>query len=303
MIEAPYVKDMIDRCEFDTIYHEHLCYFSLTALDGALRAARPGRRGRRADAGPRRLAARSVVRWSPSAAPPPARRAPAGRGSGLGRRPTRRSTRGSRHGSGSSGESLDGLLGAASKATASRVAAYGAAAKGSTLLNVFGHRDRDARLRRRPQHRTSRAASCPASHLPIDPPERLLEEHARLPAAARLELRRRDHARSRHEYREQRRQVHRAGPDAGGGRAMIDGVAGDPAAAHPRRARDVMHMLRRTDPHFSRVRRDLLLDGVSGRRQGLAPAPRDDAATTPASLAASSWCSTTTARARRRAAS
>jgi hypothetical protein len=23
---------MIDRCEFDTIYHEHLCYFSLTAL-------------------------------------------------------------------------------------------------------------------------------------------------------------------------------------------------------------------------------------------------------------------------------
>jgi SAM-dependent methyltransferase len=33
VIEAPYVKDLIDRCEFDTIYHEHLCYFSLTALD------------------------------------------------------------------------------------------------------------------------------------------------------------------------------------------------------------------------------------------------------------------------------
>lgn len=33
VIEVPYVKDMIDRCEFDTIYHEHLCYFSLTALD------------------------------------------------------------------------------------------------------------------------------------------------------------------------------------------------------------------------------------------------------------------------------
>lgn len=32
-IEAPYVKDMIDHVEFDTIYHEHLCYFSLTALD------------------------------------------------------------------------------------------------------------------------------------------------------------------------------------------------------------------------------------------------------------------------------
>lgn len=33
LVEAPYVKDMIDHAEFDTIYHEHLCYFSLTALD------------------------------------------------------------------------------------------------------------------------------------------------------------------------------------------------------------------------------------------------------------------------------
>lgn len=32
VIEVPYVKDMIDHVEFDTIYHEHLCYFSLTAL-------------------------------------------------------------------------------------------------------------------------------------------------------------------------------------------------------------------------------------------------------------------------------
>lgn len=33
VIEVPYVKDMIARCEFDTIYHEHLSYFSLTALN------------------------------------------------------------------------------------------------------------------------------------------------------------------------------------------------------------------------------------------------------------------------------
>jgi SAM-dependent methyltransferase len=32
IIEVPYVKDMIERCEFDTIYHEHLCYFSITSL-------------------------------------------------------------------------------------------------------------------------------------------------------------------------------------------------------------------------------------------------------------------------------
>lgn len=28
VIEVPYVRDLIDKCEFDTIYHEHLCYFS-----------------------------------------------------------------------------------------------------------------------------------------------------------------------------------------------------------------------------------------------------------------------------------
>ncbi len=33
IIETPYLKDLLDNCEFDTIYHEHLCYFSLTALD------------------------------------------------------------------------------------------------------------------------------------------------------------------------------------------------------------------------------------------------------------------------------
>lgn len=32
-IEVPYVRELIERLEFDTIYHEHLCYFSLTALD------------------------------------------------------------------------------------------------------------------------------------------------------------------------------------------------------------------------------------------------------------------------------
>jgi SAM-dependent methyltransferase len=32
VIECPYVRDLIDHCEFDTIYHEHLCYYSVTAL-------------------------------------------------------------------------------------------------------------------------------------------------------------------------------------------------------------------------------------------------------------------------------
>ncbi len=33
MVEVPYLKDMIDGTEFDTIYHEHLCYYSLTSLN------------------------------------------------------------------------------------------------------------------------------------------------------------------------------------------------------------------------------------------------------------------------------
>jgi SAM-dependent methyltransferase len=37
VIEFPYVKDLVDHCEFDTIYHEHLCYFSATAVDKLLR--------------------------------------------------------------------------------------------------------------------------------------------------------------------------------------------------------------------------------------------------------------------------
>ena len=33
VVECPYVLDLIEHCEFDTIYHQHLCYFSLTSLE------------------------------------------------------------------------------------------------------------------------------------------------------------------------------------------------------------------------------------------------------------------------------
>ena len=32
VLEVSYLRDLIEHCEFDTIYHEHLCYFSVTAL-------------------------------------------------------------------------------------------------------------------------------------------------------------------------------------------------------------------------------------------------------------------------------
>jgi SAM-dependent methyltransferase len=37
VIEVPYVVNLVDHCEFDTIYHQHLCYFSVTALNGLFR--------------------------------------------------------------------------------------------------------------------------------------------------------------------------------------------------------------------------------------------------------------------------
>ena len=33
VIETPYVRELVERTEFDTVYHEHLFYYSLTALD------------------------------------------------------------------------------------------------------------------------------------------------------------------------------------------------------------------------------------------------------------------------------
>ncbi|MBW2991751.1 class I SAM-dependent methyltransferase [Candidatus Woesearchaeota archaeon] len=37
VIEVPYIAELIKKCEFDTIYHQHLCYFSVTALDKLFR--------------------------------------------------------------------------------------------------------------------------------------------------------------------------------------------------------------------------------------------------------------------------
>ncbi len=37
VIEVPYLIDLIENVEFDTIYHQHLCYFSVTALNQLLR--------------------------------------------------------------------------------------------------------------------------------------------------------------------------------------------------------------------------------------------------------------------------
>jgi SAM-dependent methyltransferase len=38
VIEAHYLMDLVEKDEFDTIYHQHLCYFSVTALDRLFRS-------------------------------------------------------------------------------------------------------------------------------------------------------------------------------------------------------------------------------------------------------------------------
>ena len=37
VIETPYVRDLVEQLEFDTIYHEHLFYYSVTALERLFR--------------------------------------------------------------------------------------------------------------------------------------------------------------------------------------------------------------------------------------------------------------------------
>jgi SAM-dependent methyltransferase len=36
-VENPWVKDLVDHGEFDTIYHEHFCYYSCTSVDALVR--------------------------------------------------------------------------------------------------------------------------------------------------------------------------------------------------------------------------------------------------------------------------
>jgi SAM-dependent methyltransferase len=173
VIEVPYVKDLIDHCEFDTIYHEHLCYFSLTAIDrlfarlglavvdverlgihgGSLRifAARASERPERKEAVARLLADERA--WGVD-------------------RPSFYAGFASRV------EQLKAeLLALVSrlKKEGKRIAVYGASAKGSTLMNAFGlgRETLDFVVDR---STVKQGRFTPGSHLPIHAPERLLEE-------------------------------------------------------------------------------------------------------------------------------
>jgi SAM-dependent methyltransferase len=172
VIETPYLKDMLDKIEFDTMYHEHFFCHSLTALEHAFRrhglaaadvhriplhggtiqvsAVHLGREGNRP-------AARKMIdeekAWGVSR--PETYRDFAGKVRRL-------------------GEELTKLL-RDLKANGKRIAAYGAAAKGTTLLNSFaiGRDSIDYVVDRSPY---KQGKFMPGSHLPIYAPERLTED-------------------------------------------------------------------------------------------------------------------------------
>ena len=172
VFEVPYVKDMLDRCEFDTIYHEHLCYFSVTALDALVR--RHGLALVDVDRVPIHggsLRVRVGHDGAPDATPAVGELLSEEDRWGVARVETYRAFAAKVH-------TLEGeLLGLLEslRSSGARIAGYGAAAKGSTLLNVFGIGPETVEfvVDRSTQ---KQGRYMPGVRIPIRPPEQLLTE-------------------------------------------------------------------------------------------------------------------------------
>lgn len=171
VIEVPYVKDLMDRCEYDTIYHEHLCYFSITALQELFR-----RHGMRlADVERLGVHGGSLRLWveKGSAGPGPEARRLLEEEKAWGVRGKEvydlfaRRVEGSR-------ESFRATL-AELRRRGARIAGYGAAAKATVLLNYCGiGPDTVEYVADRSPHKQGRFV--PGVRIPIVPPQRVFEE-------------------------------------------------------------------------------------------------------------------------------
>jgi len=174
VIEAPYVRDLVEHCEFDTIYHEHLCYFSLTALDRLM--ARHG------------LVVHDVERLPIHGG---SLRIFVSKKGAYAR--TDRVTALLEEETASDIDKLSFYAGFASrvnglkqelvatladlKAKGARIAAYGAAAKGATLVNFFGiGKETIDFVVDRSTYKQGRY--MPGARIPILPPSALVEKHA-----------------------------------------------------------------------------------------------------------------------------
>jgi SAM-dependent methyltransferase len=169
VIEAPHVKPMIERLEFDTIYHEHLCYYSLTALKPLFE-----RHGLKiVDVHEIPLHGGSLQVHAAYSGEPSARVVKLleeERNAGIGTREFYRDF----------GDRVRRLKTelvsflAELKSGGSRIAAYGASAKGSTLLNYCGI-GRGTLEFVADRSTVKQGLYTPGTHLKVQPPEALLE--------------------------------------------------------------------------------------------------------------------------------
>jgi hypothetical protein len=170
-IENPSVEDLVERCEFDTIYHEHFSYLSSTSVAALM--ARHGLTLFRVEAFPDLHG--GTRRWWVSRSQPAeesardaiAHEAQAGVGGAAFYRSFGERVEAVRR-------DLTGVV-AGLRAEGARVAAYGAAAKGATLLNYcrLGTGMVEFVVDRNPY---KQGRFMPGTHQPIRPPEALLEE-------------------------------------------------------------------------------------------------------------------------------
>ena len=172
VVEVPYVKDLIDHVEFDTIYHEHLCYFSLTALNALFR--RNGLRVQDVERVPihggslRLFVARAGTQEPTQAVAELLRNE---HDWGIDRLAFYADFA---HSVQNLKASLSDLL-LQLKRERKRVVGYGAAAKGTTLLNYFqiGPETLDFVVDRSPH---KQGCYTPGTHLPIFSPDKLMHE-------------------------------------------------------------------------------------------------------------------------------
>lgn len=170
-VENPSVDELVQRCAFDTVYHEHHCYFSCTSVDALAR--RHGLSLNRVDSFPDLHG--GTKRWT--------------LGKGSDPHPSVAEFLGAEHDAGVHEFGyyegfairveqlktdllalLEGL-----RSSGARIAAYGAAAKGATLLNYAGIDDQliDFVVDRNVH---KQGLYMPGCHLPIRPTDALLEE-------------------------------------------------------------------------------------------------------------------------------
>ncbi len=170
VIEVPHVKVMIDRLEFDTIYHEHLCYFSLTALQPLFK-----RHGLEiVDVFEIPLHGGSLQVHAAVAGEPSGRVCKLldeERATGVGDFEFYRDFG---HRTGELRQSLLSML-IDLKSSGRRLAAYGASAKGSTLLNYCGL-GRETLDFVADRSTVKQGLYTPGTHLLIKPPAALVEE-------------------------------------------------------------------------------------------------------------------------------